>query len=186
MLVKPGHLSWYKVMEAKPGTPAEGFTAPSEQLLPLLQNGFPIYISQRCCLLQCVIADLCSAYDLLEDAFLFHIISSPVTPHTLFLRRIIIFFRSLYLSLLDCILFFWPLLQLNNLLILIQSSSVTADFPSLISSGIFINMYFIHLTRKINHLPCPLVSHWLLFWECSLFAKPILRNFLSFSCIRAI
>lgn len=96
-------------------------------------------------------------------------------------KRIIIFFRSLYLSLLDCILFFRPFFQFNNLLILILSSSVTADFRSLKSSGIFINKYFTPQTRKIN-LPCPLVSHWLLLWVCNLFAKPILRNFLVHPC----
>lgn len=70
---------------------------------------------------------------------------------------------------------FQTLLRFNNFLILILCSHVTADSPSLLSSGIFIK---ISHTRKNDHLYCPPESHWLLLWECNLSPKLILGNFL--------
>lgn len=100
-----------------------------------------------------VIADLRSAYDTLEGAFLFRIISLPVTPHTVFVKRII-FSSEVFMC--PCWIAFYfsdpfqqpfdsnPVFQYNCRL---SKFDIIRDLHKHV---------FYSPDHKINDLPCPL------------------------------
>lgn len=111
--------------------------------------------------------------DLFEDAFLFHITSSPVIPPLVFVKRVIIFCRNLSCP---CRIAFY----VSNAAQILQLFDSNPVFQCNCRPSQFVIIRDFHKshTSKNNHLCCPPVSQWLSLWECNLSPKLILENFL--------